>query len=368
MTLNHQEGKAIFQVGNAFYRPTTKLTRDLGILAAKTYQQETGKLRVLDAMAGCGVRGLRYILEAEAQWVWVNEANPDLQPILNQNLAHSLHSSQYKITQTDANRIFFDCYNRSDFYDLIDVDAFGIPFPYLLTVLWGTKIGGLVYLTCTDGRAITGNSPENSLKYYGAYARSHPAAHEQGLRIMMGKLQQQAASLGRGVRPVFAYFTGETYRLLMRFVETPQLTESNYGYLGYCHHCKNYQVVSWRKLGKALCPNEGERLVVSGAMWLGELHDRATLEKMIILAKEWGWTTAVSLLEVMEAEADLPPYFYSLQNIGQAGKLDLPKRDDLIQALRQRGYRACQTHVKSQGIKTDASFTVCVKIAQSLSH
>lgn len=365
--MNH-EGKAAFDVGNAFYRPTTKLVRDLGILAAKTYQQQTGKLRVLDAMAGCGVRGLRYVLEANAEAVWANEANPEIHPILQNNLASSLAFEQYKITRTDANRIFLDCYNRSDFYDLIDVDSFGAPVPFLSSVLWGTKIGGLLYLTSTDGRSTTGNAPSNSLKYYGAYARSHPAAHEQGLRLIMGSLQRQAATQERGVEPVFAYFTGETYRVMMRLVAKPKLTEDNYGWLGYCHHCGNYQVVSWRKLGKALCPEDGERPVITGPLWLGELHDRATLARMLFFAKQWGWREVVSLLEIMITEADFPPYFYSLQHIGKAGKLDLPKRNDLILALQQHGYRASRTHLNYQGIKTDASFTTCVEIAQHLSY
>jgi tRNA (guanine26-N2/guanine27-N2)-dimethyltransferase len=366
LSFHYQEGKARFQVGNAFYRSATKLVRDLGILAATVYQQQVGSLRVLDAMAGCGVRALRYVLEAGAEWVWVNEGNPEIHQTLKTNLAHSLNPSQYQMTHTDANRIFFDCYNRSDFYDLIDVDAFGAPLPYLSTVLWGTKLGGLVYLTSTDGRSVTGNSPENSLKYYNAYARYHPAAHEQGLRLIMGTLQQQAASQGRGVKPVFAYFTGETYRVMMRYVAKRQLNENNYGWLGYCHHCGNYQIVPWRKLGKALCFCDQQRLVVSGPMWLGQLHDRATLIEMIALATVWGWSDKVPLLEIMSRESDFPPYFYSLQDIGKAGKLDLPKRDQLIATLQQQGYRACATHLTPQAIKTDASFTVTVEIAGSL--
>ncbi len=368
MRNNYQEGKATFNVGNAFYRPTTKLVRDLGILAAKTDQQKIGKLRVLDAMAGCGVRSLRYILEADATSVLVNEANPEIHRLLSDNLSRSLQSSQYQITHTDANRIFFRCYDRADFYDLIDLDAFGAPTPYLATILWATKIGGLVYLTSTDGRSLTGNAPQNSLKFYGAYTRSHPAAHEQGLRIIIGSIQQQAASQGRGVQPVFAYFTGETYRVMIRYVAKAQLTEENYGWLGYCHHCGAYETVSWRKLGKALCSYDGERLVMSGPMWLGALHDRATIKKMLALAISWGWTEAVSLLRMMATEANFPPYFYSLQSIGKAGKLDLPKRNDLILALQEQGYRACLTHLNSQAIKTYAPFTICVEIAKQCSH
>ncbi len=363
-----QERNITFQVGHAFYRPTTTLVRDLGVLAATVQRQQTGKLRVLDAMSGCGIRALRYALEAGAEWVWANEANGEIKPTLEANLGEYLDVSRYQITHTDANRIFFDCYNRSDFYDLIDLDAFGALNPYLATVLWGTKIGGLVYLTSTDGRSVTGHAPEKSLRYYGAYARSHPAAHEQGLRLIMGCLQQQAASQGRGVEPVFAYFTGETYRVMMRLVAQPQLTTENYGWLGYCHHCGHYQTLRWRQLGNALCPQDGERLVVSGAMWLGKLHDRAILEKMIALAGNWGWTERIPLLQVMQTEADVAPYFYTLQKIGQVGKLDLPKRDRLIVTLQEKGYRACVTHINSQALKTTASFRTCVEIAKTLSN
>lgn len=359
-----QERAITFAVGHAFYRPTTVVVRDLGILAATVYREHSGSLRVLDAMSGCGIRALRYVLEAGAEFVWANDANPEVGAVLNENLNRYLQSSQYQMTHTDANRLFFDCYNRSDFYDLIDLDAFGVLSPYLSTILWGTKLGGLVYLTSTDGRSVTGHEPENSLKHYGAYARSHPAAHEQGLRIIMGRLQQQAAHQGRGVKPVFSYFTGETYRVMMRFVAKPQLTKRNYGWLGYCHHCGHYQTVSWHHLGRALCPHDQQRLVVSGPLWLGELHDRAMLEEMMILAQAWGWNQRVRLLQIMQEEADLVPYFYSLQKIGQVGQLDLPQRDQLIAKLRQQGDRACVTHINPQAIKTEASFRTCVDLAQ----
>lgn len=365
--MNHQEGKATFDIGNAFYRPNTKLVRDLGILAAAAYQQETGRLRVLDAMAGCGVRGLRYALEASAEWVWFNEANTDIHDTLKANLAQHLDASRYCITHIDANRLFFDRYNHFDFYDLIDVDSFGAPVPDLSTVLWATKFGGLVYITSTDGQAFTGNAPQNCLKFYNAYARSHPAAHEQGLRLIIGSLQQQAAIQGRGIKPVFAYFTGETYRVMIRFVPKPELREDNYGWLGYCHHCGNYQLVRWRQLGRTLCFYDGKPSVVSGPMWLGQLHDRATLENMSALAKAWGWREHLALLQIMAQEADFPPYFYLLKDIGKTGKLNLPKRDNLIATLRQQGYRACLTHIYSEAIKTNASFTTCIETAKTLS-
>ena len=63
------EGQAHFHVGQAFYRVQSRMGRDLAVLAAAVDRRERGVLRVLDAMSGCGVRSLRYALEARADFV-----------------------------------------------------------------------------------------------------------------------------------------------------------------------------------------------------------------------------------------------------------------------------------------------------------
>ncbi len=171
-----------------FSEPVAKGGRDLAVLAAIAYKQTHGHLRILDAMTGCGVRPLRYALEAQADYIWANEGNSDLGKSLRTNLAQALPPERYRLTHQDANAVFFDCYQRRDFYDLIDVDSFGSPMPTLSTALWAVKLGGLLYLTSTDGRATSGRAPDSSLKTYGAWARSHPAVHEQGLRLLIGSV------------------------------------------------------------------------------------------------------------------------------------------------------------------------------------
>ncbi|NET30546.1 MAG: tRNA (guanine-N1)-methyltransferase [Cyanothece sp. SIO1E1] len=368
----HQEGKARFRVGNAFYRAGSAIARDLAVLAAATYKATTGQLRVLDAMTGCGVRPLRYRLEAGADWVWANEGNPDLGPVLQQNLANGLEAGAYSITHLDANRVFFDCYQRRDYYDLVDVDSFGSAAPYVSTSLWATKIGGLLYLTSTDGRTSEGRHPDKSLAVYGAYARSHPAAHEQGLRLLLGSVFQQAAMKGLGIQPGFALFSGQVYRVMVRLVAKSNMQASLFGFLGYCHDCGHYQTVSWRRLNQAQCPcpdhNPPKPLTLSGPMWLGPLHDGKLLQQMEALATTWGWSTQTRLLQVMQAEAALPPYFLTLAEIGHHGQMDIPQRDRLIQALHAQGYRASLTHIDPQAIKTHATMAACLAIARQLSR
>jgi tRNA (guanine26-N2/guanine27-N2)-dimethyltransferase len=362
------EGRVKFEVGSAFYNPKSQIVRDLGVLAAEVYRRDRGQLRVLDAMAGCGVRSLRYWLESSADWVRANEGNPELGETLRANLAEAIALGQGQITHENADRVFCTCYSDRDYYDLIDIDSFGSPTPYLSSALRATQIGGLLYLTNTDGRTTTGHLPENSLSVYGAYARAHPAVREQGLRLILGVAQQQAASMGLGIQPIFALCCRQSDRVMVRLLAKPVLSSQNYGFLGYCHRCGEYQVISWRKLGRTPCPRGDAPLTVSGPMWLGALHDRAELDKMQALAQAWNWVKPQQLLALMAAEIDFPPYFYTLGDIGRRGKMDIPKRSRLVQALQEHGYRACATSLAPSAVKTDADWATCIAIARTIAH
>lgn len=391
ITTHHQtsenwqtEGAAQFCIDNAFFRSSSQTGRDLAILAALAYKQQTSQthqlFRVIDAMTGCGVRPLRYVLEAGADFVWANEGNWDLRDRLQANLSASLSPTQYRITHQDANAVFFDCHQRQDFYDLIDIDNFGSPTPTLSTALWAIKLGGLLYLTSTDGRATSGHAPDKSLQTYGAYARVHPAVHEQGLRLMIGTAVQQAAARGLSAQPVFSFYNGEVNRVMMRITRNAPWETKHYGFLAYCHGCGQFQTVPWKKLGHTTCTCTAENPpVLSGPLWLGPLHDHHQLAAMHQAAEKLAarptsatsdrqgpqhWQSCQTLIQTMQAEATLPPYYYPLGEIGRRGKMDIPPRQQLLNQLHQNGFAASTTHISKQAIKTDAPMKICVALAR----
>jgi tRNA (guanine26-N2/guanine27-N2)-dimethyltransferase len=47
------------------------------------------------------------------------------------------------------------------------------------------KLGGLVYVTNTDGRGSAGKAPAKALAAYGTWATHHSAVNEQGLRMLV---------------------------------------------------------------------------------------------------------------------------------------------------------------------------------------
>jgi tRNA (guanine26-N2/guanine27-N2)-dimethyltransferase len=46
--------------------------------------------------------------------------------------------------------------------------------------------------------------------------------------------------------------------------------------------------------------------------------------------------------------------------------MGIPKRERLIQALQERGYRASPTHIHAQAIKTDANLPTCIAVAHCI--
>ncbi|WP_299490034.1 tRNA (guanine-N1)-methyltransferase [Acaryochloris sp. IP29b_bin.137] len=359
----NSEGQALFQIGPAFFRQSSRPARDLGVLAAAIYKQEMGHLQVLDVMTGCGVRSQRYLLESNADWIWVNDANPELAAVLAKNF-RPLPPERYRLTTYAAEALFHECYPQHCTFDLIDLDSFGLPTAFLPGCFRTLKPGGLLYVTGTDSRTLAGHNPNHSQRLLGAWARSHPAAHEQGLRLLLGLCWQQAQPVGLHIQPIFSYFQGQVYRVLIQVTERP--VQSCMGFLGYCHHCGHYQTVAWSHLSRAVCPHQGLPLVLSGPMWLGTLHSPNWLGKMQQLARHWGWTEQSQRLQIMHQEAEMPPYFFAMADIGRRGKMDIPKRDRIIAQLRQQGYQACLTHIHPQALKTTASFQTCLQIAKHL--
>jgi tRNA (guanine26-N2/guanine27-N2)-dimethyltransferase len=364
----HQERAARFQVGAAFFKPETLVARDLGVLAAAVYRQQNPCLNVLDGMSGCGIRALRYALEANADWLWVNEANPEIAAVLRQNLRAQLRPEQVHVTTESVRHVLQDCLGQRRYFDLVDLDCFGSPAAFLTDCVRATRLNGLMYLTSTDSRTCEGHNPAASLRHFGAYARAHPATHEQGLRLLLGVISQQAVMQGFAIAPLFSYFQGQTYRVMVRLVKGHHWSEDLSGFIGHCHPCGHFDVVHWRGLSRGVCPHHATPipLTLSGPLWLGPLHDLEFLTCMGNLAQQWGWQDRQNLLALMAGEIPLPPYFFTLGEIGRHAKVDIPKRSHILKALKNSKYTAVLTHIEAQAVKTNAPFCALVKIARKI--
>lgn len=161
-----------FGIGDTFFRHESATGRDLGVLAAALHKKSNGgSLRVLDAMCGCGIRSLRYLVESKADFVLANDANDDHRRVVLSNLSRvsrgSAEERRWVVTNNDANRVMTECYLQRDYYDFIDVDSFGSDSTYLRSAFGALKFGGLLYITSTDGYTSGGHRPHQWVFCFG---------------------------------------------------------------------------------------------------------------------------------------------------------------------------------------------------------
>ncbi|KAG1371479.1 putative tRNA (guanine(26)-N(2))-dimethyltransferase [Cocos nucifera] len=292
-------------------------------------------LRVLDAMCGCGVRSLRYLSQAGAAFVWANDAFEGYRSLILSNLSGEARVSpegdrRWVVTHLVANKVLAESYLQRDFFDLVDIDSFGSDSSFMSLAIAAVKIGGLLYITSTDGYSSGGHRP-----------------HQVMLRVARGKLHEN----------------------------------SQYSFLSYCNRCGNSQTFPWEELGRISCPctNGGvsRSVVVSGPLWTGPLHDAAYLTEMLKLAREWGWASTKQndvdlekLLNQMidESNPQLPPGYIKLDEIARRAKINSPPISSLISTLEKEGFAACRSHIAPNAVKTNCPMAACVRIARELRH
>ncbi|KAL6131698.1 hypothetical protein ACLB2K_070072 [Fragaria x ananassa] len=378
----HQTERGLkFDTGDTFFRHESATGRDLGVLAATLYKKSRGKLRVLDALCGCGVRSLRYLVEAEADFVLANDGNVDSRDVITANLSQvEEEEERWKVTLTDANRIMTECYMNRDFYDLIDIDSFGSDSSFLRSAINALRMDGLLYVTSTDGFSSGGRRPQQTLAAYGAYVRPMPYSNELGLRMLIGGVVRVASVMGYRVVPLFSYYSyhGPVFRVMLRVIRGKLPDSRHYGFISYCRDCGNSQEFSWEELGRICCPCSDSKvsvsLVVSGPLWTGPLHDAACITDMLTLAKEWGWASSDTetdldkLLNTMVAESDprLPFGFINLDEVASRAKVNSPALKAVVSALQKEGYAVSRSHIESNALKTNCPMSECIRIAQEL--
>ncbi|KAH7537663.1 hypothetical protein FEM48_Zijuj03G0116800 [Ziziphus jujuba var. spinosa] len=381
-----------FETGESFFRHESATGRDLGVLAASLYRKSKGKLRVLDALCGCGVRSLRYLVEAEADFVLANDANEEYNSVICKNLSRMVPSGpgdecRWRVTNSDANRIMTECYLQRDFFDFIDVDSFGSDSSFLRSAMNALRLDGLLYVTSTDGFSSGGHRPHHSLAAYGAYIQPLPYSNEVGLRMLIGGAVREASVLGYRVAPLFSYYAyhGPVFRVLLR-VNRGKLPDNSLPFMidimvslatvSSVETLKHFLGMNLVKLvASALTQRKvSESVIVSGPLWTGPLHDTVYVQEMLNLAEEWGWTgrdTETSLEKVLkqmvdESDPRLPFGYIKLDEVASRAKINSPPLRTMMSAIQKEGYAASRSHIVSNAIKTNCPMTVCIRIAKEL--
>ncbi|MEA3199785.1 MAG: tRNA (guanine26-N2/guanine27-N2)-dimethyltransferase [Thermoplasmata archaeon] len=358
-----QEGKARVKVpaaergergpGNkedaaVFYNPAMATNRDLATLLMAA-RAEPG-WRVLDGLAASGLRGLRYALESGvALDLELNDWNPVAARMLEENA--QANGVAAKVTRRNLNALLHE-----NVWDVVELDPFGSPAPFLDAATRAVKDGGLLGVTATDTTGLAGVFPRVCRRRYDAEPLHGELGHEVALRILAGAVVRQAAKHEVAFAPIFSHATDHYYRITLaarRGAQRADAALASVGHLIWCEACGHRSFSEERA-----CPECGAAVKVAGPLWTGPMLDVATTDAMqakVADATLARWRESRHLLNVISGEARAPPLYYDIHKVGERLKVGSPATAKVVGALSDMGRQAWSVHFNRLAIRTDAS-------------
>ena len=342
-----------------FYNPHMELNRDLSILALQVFQKEQNReIDICDLFGGSGIRGVRYKNEIDG----VGEVSiNDISETANHYEKHNIklnNLNDVQVYQHDAS--MFLRMHRGEF-DVIDIDPFGTPSPFLDSAGYCARRNSLLCVTATDTSALCGTYKEPCIRKYNSKPYKSEYCHETGIRILAGFVALTLSKYAKYIEVKMSHSTEHYMRLYLEIKKGSKKTDNslnNIGYISHCKHCLHRQTSNGLASPiENICPVCGEKLIHAGPLWLGPIQDSEFIKKMIDEAnykKINSEKQALKLLNSCLIEADAPATFYDVHAICKSLKISAPKLDLVFEELRNKGFIAEKTHFNPLGIKTDA--------------
>ena len=338
----------------AFYNPAAKLSRDVSLKIYGAYATLTGAdVTFADALSGVGARGLRVAKEChKIALVYLNDLNPTAIELARKAAELNDVSDRCVFTTKDALVFLAEHSTPGKRFDIVDVDPFGSPLPYLPAALRAVKRGGLISLTATDTAVLCGVYPRVALRRYGGLSMRCEYGNEVGARLLLGAVARQAMSINAGITPVFAHASRHYIRVYFTLESGASKADENLEKIGYLNLCSG---CGYRESGerRELCPKCGARMVSAGPLWIGPLFSRSVLEAALKLRSE-RLKIEDKIVAIAFDECDLPPTYYTVDEMAKWLKVATPSVRDVVSSLRDRGFRAARTVFNPKGVRTDA--------------
>ncbi|NWF86843.1 tRNA (guanine(10)-N(2))-dimethyltransferase [Candidatus Bathyarchaeota archaeon] len=350
-----------------FYNPIMELNRDMAVLALQAYQRMLNhEISVCEPLTGCGVRGIRFAKEVKgAKKVLINDINEKAFQLARYNVQMNQLSERVTVKNEDANAIL-GCYGAPrKRFDVIDIDPFGSPVPYLDSSIRALRDGGLLALTATDIAPLCGVHPRACVRKYGGKPLRTEYCHELAVRLLAGCLSVTAAKYEIGVSVVFCHSTDHyirVYATIKYGAKKADKSIKNMGYVLHCFNCFHREIAEEPfPMGySGRCSECNSRLSVAGPLWIGKIFDKrfCKLIKEESQGKMFRYRKKIQkILTLAHDEANAPITYYVLDKISRKLALPVPSVKTLFASLREEGFQASLTHFNPRGIRTNASAT-----------
>ncbi|HML04964.1 MAG TPA: tRNA (guanine(10)-N(2))-dimethyltransferase [Methanobacterium sp.] len=342
-----------------FYNPAMELNRDLSILAIKTYQENLGReISICDSFGGSGIRGVRYAKEIDTvENVVITDINPLAVQFAGENIELN-HLDNVKVFKEDANILLRKCRGK---FDIVDIDPFGTPSPFIESAGISLKSGGMLCATATDTSGLCGTYKEPCIRKYSSMPLKTEYCHELGVRILIGFIARTLSKFKKCIEVKFSHSTEHYMRIYAVVHKGAKITDEslkNIGYILNCENCLNRMVIKGiTPQIDSYCPVCGKKFKIAGPLWCDDIQNTEFIKGMqnqIEKTKVNQEKKALKLLNFAYEESNAPATYYDLHEISRNLKISAPRLNDFLDSLKENGYFASRTHFKPTGIKTDA--------------
>jgi tRNA (guanine26-N2/guanine27-N2)-dimethyltransferase len=338
-----------------FFNPTQELNRDVTVAVLRAYRDRDPRASsYLDAMAASGIRGVRAGLEGYD--VTCADVDADAVALAGDNLARNGVDGEAR--HRDVNALMHD----EGPFDVVDIDPFGTPIPFVDSAFSNTR--DLVCVTATDTAPLCGAHFNAGVRKYATVPRNTEYHAEMGLRVLVSALVRTAARYDTAAVPVLSHVTRHYARTYLELDHRATRADAAIEQLGSVHHCSHCLsrasepgLIAHPPDVCPVCDTESS-LVTAGPLWLGPIRDREfTTSVRDAVTDDMGEAKAArSLLETLTDEIDTPTHYDQHKLCKQWG-VPAPSMDDFVDALHDAGYDASRAHYHGTALKTDATVT-----------
>jgi tRNA (guanine26-N2/guanine27-N2)-dimethyltransferase len=349
----------------AFFNPNAKWNRDISMLVYKVYTSSSKNKTLADSICGIGARGLRASVEVpQIESIYLNDLNP---------IAIEFAKESAKLNQVQDKCIFktsdvckFLNFEEREIrrFDIVDLDPFGSPSPYVDCVLRSVSNGGLISITATDTAVLCGVYPSVCYrKYYGFPIRTE-YSNEIGVRLLVSFIALNASRFDLSVVPYFCHSNLHYLRVYLKIIFSSSLANtvsSKIGFIKHCQKCKSRRVEKIREQN-LICDLCSGKCVIAGPLWTDSLFDPDFVNSMLDELKNSESSTSptndhhrlLKMMQICTSELPIPAYFET-DSIASSAKKSSISLDKVISTLASSGFQSSKTIMNEKGFKTNAS-------------
>ncbi|PWB53994.1 MAG: tRNA (guanine(10)-N(2))-dimethyltransferase [Candidatus Methanoperedenaceae archaeon] len=343
-----------------FYNPAMRTNRDMAVAAIACFSRDNPDYTYLDALCASGIRGLRIAGE-----VGLNTTMSDWEEasygLIKRNIDLNKLSNCTALKR-NANVVMLD-----NSFDIIDLDPFGTPAPFLDAACFSTK--RLLCITATDTAPLCGAHKKAGIRNYSAVPLKTEYYPEMGVRILMGAAARTLAKYDKAMTPLLSYASAHYVRLFVSVKKGIKEADECLKNIGFLSHCFNCGERNW-KFGLAVhmeekCPVCAHKTSLAGPLWLGKLHDREFCQKLFDDAQQREFKDVRKLIASCRDELDIPMH-YDLHKVCKLLGITAMSTAALVSALKEKGFQASRTHFSGISFKTDAGMEEIKRIVMEM--